>query len=91
MALIESFFHRRTPLVMKATKEPELRSPLSNYVTSGMNTSTTMTLCWKAVYKVSAAVTALGIIPYSKLDLFEVLGSWILALPIVGTVLKQRP
>src|SRR3989442_15726556 len=44
-------------------------------------------LCWKAVYKIVAVVILLAVLPYAKLDLTKLLGRWMLAPPIMGTLL----
>jgi hypothetical protein len=44
-------------------------------------------LCWKAIYKLTAAVIALGILPYVDDRLTELLGSKMLVPPVLGTML----
>jgi len=44
-------------------------------------------LCWSAVYKVTVAVVALGVIPYAKDALSRLLGYWMLAPAVLGSVL----
>jgi len=44
-------------------------------------------LCWKAVYKVVAAVIALAVIPYAYTLLTKDLRGWMLVPPAIGTVL----
>lgn len=43
-------------------------------------------LCWTAVYKVSAAVLFLAVLPYVKRDLVIALQNWMLVPPVVGTM-----
>ena len=44
-------------------------------------------LCWEAVYKVSAAVIALAVLPYVRPDLSKALGYWMLVPSVLGTLL----
>jgi len=44
-------------------------------------------LCWKAVYKIIAGVLVLAVLPYAKPELIKPLGCWMLAPPMIGTLL----
>ena len=46
-------------------------------------------LCWKAVYKIVAVVIVLAVLPYVKIELIKPpgLGRWMLAPPIISTLL----
>jgi hypothetical protein len=44
-------------------------------------------LCWSAVYKVSAAVLAMAIVPYAKDTLTGIMGYWMLVPPALGALL----
>ena len=44
-------------------------------------------LCWKAIYKIIAVVTLLGVLPYANPEVAKVLKSWMLVPPIIGTLL----
>ena len=44
-------------------------------------------LCWTAVYKVSVAVIALAAIPYAKAAIPNEFRGWLVAPPLIGTIL----
>lgn len=44
-------------------------------------------LIWNLVFRLTAAVVALAVIPYTQLEVMRWLGAWILAPPILGVVL----
>lgn len=43
-------------------------------------------LCWNAVYKFTLGAVALGLVPYTKLELAKLLGWWMLLPPLLGTL-----
>ena len=44
-------------------------------------------LCWNAMYKLTAAVVALGVLPYANTELTALLGRAMLVPPAIGTLL----